>query len=102
MLERRWRSSGCPWLTAVAMETLAESAFFPGIRIAAGIGPGGSASLSRLDTTSRLGMISYDVTAAEPLVVCYAMTQRQEDNNDIKLRLGRIELRGGVSNVWFL
>lgn len=47
------------------MATLAGSASFPGIHTAAGTGPGGGASPSRLDTTSRLGMIGYEVTAAE-------------------------------------
>lgn len=47
------------------MATLAGSASFPGIHTAAGTGPGGSASPSRLDTTSLLGMIGYEVTAAE-------------------------------------
>lgn len=46
------------------MATLAGSASFPGIRTAAGTGPGGSASPSRPDTTSQLGMIGYEVTAA--------------------------------------
>lgn len=57
MLVRRWRSSDCRWLTVVAMATRAGSASFHGIRTAAGTGPGGSASPSRLDTTSRLGMM---------------------------------------------
>lgn len=69
MLVQRWRSSDCHWLTAVAMATHAGSAFFPGILTAAGTGPGGSASPSRLDTMSRLGMIRYDVTTAELLAV---------------------------------
>lgn len=69
MLARRWRSSDCRWPTAVAMATRAGSASFPGIRTAAGTGPGEGASPSRLDTTSPLGTIGYDVTAAELLSV---------------------------------
>lgn len=53
------------------MATLAGSASFPGIRTAAGTEPGGSASPSRLDTTSQPGMIRYDVTAAELSSVCF-------------------------------
>lgn len=61
MLVQRWRSSVCHWLTAVAMATHAGSASFPGIRIAVGTRPGGSALPSRLDTMSHLGMIRCDV-----------------------------------------
>lgn len=78
MLVQRWRSSDCHWLTVVAMATRAGSACFPGIHTAAGTGPGGSASPSRLDTTSLLGMSRYDVTAAELLSVFTLVDKRGE------------------------
>lgn len=70
MLGQPWKSSGCHWLTAIAMATHAGSASFPGIHTAAGTRPGGSASPSRLDTTPRMGKLRRDITAAELSAVC--------------------------------
>lgn len=78
MLVQPWKSSDCHWLTAIAMATHAGSASFPGIRTAAGTRRGGSASPSRLDTTSRLGKLSCDVSAAELSAVCSRTNQEQE------------------------
>lgn len=70
-----WRCSDCRWLTAAAMATHAGSASFPGIHTVAGTRPGGSASPSRLDTTSRLGKFRCDVTAAALLAYLNAINR---------------------------
>lgn len=62
MWARQWRFSAYHWLTAVAMETVAGSAFCLGIPIVVGMQPGGGAHPSQLDTTSALGMRCDDVT----------------------------------------
>lgn len=81
-LLQRWRSSDCRWLTVVAMVTRAGSASFPGIRTAAGTGPGGSAFPSRLDTTSPLGMIRYDV-AARRAIGCFFLHKPTRDERTL-------------------